>query len=201
MTTRDTGSPCSDEKSIGFWNARKQVLLRGVTWNDVPESLDSPMVQSLVGRCLLVECLRRQGLFTGWPVYRYGPFGKPQLENYPGLFFNISHCCRAVVCVVADHEIGVDVETITEIDKQVMDLVLNDREIDFVVSHTDPPRAFTQRWTQKESLLKCLGTGICENIKDILDCYDCEFWPRHGDDYEISVCLRAVPLGKHNGLD
>ncbi|MDD3585923.1 MAG: hypothetical protein PHQ75_01960, partial [Thermoguttaceae bacterium] len=91
MTTRDTGSPCSDEKSIGFWNARKQVLLRGVTWNDVPESLDSPMVQSLVGRCLLVECLRRQGLFTGWPVYRYGPFGKPQLENYPGLFFVTVH--------------------------------------------------------------------------------------------------------------
>ncbi|MDO5566929.1 MAG: hypothetical protein Q4G59_09760 [Planctomycetia bacterium] len=127
MITKYHWNPYSDENPIGFWSTRKQVILRGVTWNDVPESLDSPMVQSLVGRNLLVECLRRQGLFTDWPVYQYGPHGKPQLENYPDLFFNISHCNRAVVCAVADHEIGVDVETITEVDKDAMQLVFNER--------------------------------------------------------------------------
>lgn len=192
MTLENHEYPFSNENPVGFWSIREHMVLRGVTPTDVTESLDSPVVQSLIGRTLLVECLRRQGLFTGWPIYRYGPYGKPQLENYPECFFNISHCNRAVVCVVSDQEIGVDVETIDEIDESVMKLVFNDAEIESVMSHVSPARAFTQLWTKKESLLKYLGTGMNDDMKDLLNRYDCVFWPRHGDDYEICVCLRAV---------
>ncbi len=166
-------------------------LLLGIERAQLAESLDSPLVQSLTGRTLLVECLKESGLYNEWPVYRYGKHGKPFLANYPGWSFNISHCKDVVVCVFSSREIGVDVESLIPPETDLMQNVLHAGEIDEVLRGDEPDRTFARFWTRKESVLKFLGTGISDRLKTILDEYDCEFFGLSGKNYEISVCTAA----------
>ena len=174
---------------FGIDHRSEDFLLLGVERKDIDESLDSPLVQSLTGRTLLIDCLKEQGIFAENPVYEYGKYGKPILANYPGWFFNISHCKDAVVCVLAAREVGVDVESLTSPDMELMQSVLHDTEIAGVLRSPEPDRAFTRLWTRKESLLKCLGTGISDHLKYILHQHTCEFFDLSGKNYEISLCL------------
>ncbi len=167
-------------------------ILLTVDQSELTESLLSPNVQSLIGRSLLIHCLKEAGVYNEYPVYSYGPFNKPYLSNYPGRYFNISHCVKAVVCTLSLQEIGVDVEVIDADNLELMSEVLNDVEINNVVDSNDPKRTFCQYWTKKESLLKCSGAGISTNLKNVLNQDKYEFHQFSKVGYEICVCVNKL---------
>lgn len=173
----------------GFRIHTKNFLLFGVERTDLDESLSSPRIQSLVGRSLLIQGLKEMGVFHESPIYRYGEYKKPYLSNYPGLFFNIAHCVEAVVCALAKQEIGVDVEQIQILDPDVIEIILNEEEKKSVQISSDPDREFIRYWTLKESLLKYRGTGLTDDLKDLLICSSCQFNGYSGKNYEIAVCF------------
>ncbi|MDO5581468.1 MAG: 4'-phosphopantetheinyl transferase superfamily protein [Planctomycetia bacterium] len=183
--------PLSKERN-GFRIETEDFLLLGVEQDDLDESLSSPNVQSLAGRSLLIRCLKDRNRFREYPVYRFGPWKKPYLENYSDLFFNIGHCREAVVCVLSEKEIGIDIEQVQAIESEVMRSVLNDEEIAAVRSASDPNREFIRYWTLKESLLKFRGTGLAGDfngdLKDLLSDSTCRFNGYSGKNWEIAVC-------------
>jgi len=61
----------------------------------------------------------------------------------------------------------VDIEEI-QFDNDLASEVLDDAELSEVLSSGNPDVRFTEYWTMKESILKLKGTGIADNIKDIL---------------------------------
>ena len=88
-------------------------------------------------------------------------FGKP-LSNK--VFFNISHSKGVVVLAVSEnHDIGVDVEVIRNKDEDLVKYISNEEELEFIKNEFD----FFSVWTSKESLVKCLGTGIRSQVKTI----------------------------------
>lgn len=100
--------------------------------------------------------------------YEAGSHGKPALRprgGAPGLVFNVSDSgSLAVVAVVRDGRIGVDVEAV---DRCVECLSLARRffapEEFEVLAGLDPAEhrdAFFRAWTRKEALLKGLGGGL-----------------------------------------
>lgn len=82
--------------------------------------------------------------------------GKPFIEDGP--FFNISHSKEFVVLGISDkRDIGVDIEFIKDNNIDAIKYVLNDDE-----KNTDNIETLFQYWTSKESLVKCLSTGISD---------------------------------------
>lgn len=163
-------------------------LLLGVGQSELKESLLSDDVQSLVGRTLLVRCLTEMGIYKDYPIYDYQEHGKPYLSNYPGWHFNISHCEKAVVCVLSTKEVGIDVEVVEPRNLELAQEVLNRREIYEVMNSNDPNRSFAQYWTKKESQIKCYGYGLDSDLKELLEYSRYKFELFSGADYEICIC-------------
>lgn len=93
--------------------------------------------------------------------YQQNEFGKP-ISNH--MFFNISHSKGvAVLAIAKNHDIGVDIEVVKPKEEDVIKYISNEEEYNFIKTEFD----FLAVWTNKESLVKCLGTGIKSNIKGI----------------------------------
>lgn len=119
----------------------------------------------------------------------YGEHGKPALKNNPDIHFNISHCKRAVACVVSDKPVGIDIECFGRYKESVARAVLSDAEMASVLQSADPDKVFTELWTKKEALLKYLGAGVGSDMKDILSQYkDKKITTTVCDGYVYSVC-------------
>lgn len=115
---------------------------------------------SLKAYQLLQKGLKLEYGISEPPLFQYNEFGKPSLAHYPGIHFNMSHCKRAVACLLSNQPVGIDVEEITSFDPDVVRYVLNRKEYERVISSNNPAVEFTILWTMKESLIKLTGKGI-----------------------------------------
>lgn len=97
-------------------------------------------------------------------VIAKGERGKPFLENYPEIKFNVSHCRGLAVCAVSRGEIGVDAELIRGFREGAMRRIFSHGERRFVELSRDPNRDFFRLWTLKESLCKNTGKGIFSGL-------------------------------------
>ena len=117
---------------------------------------------------LLKQALREEYGIEENPLFEYNEHGKPSLIGHPGIFFNLSHCKEAVVCVISDSPVGVDVESIREYKESLVRYTMNDSEIQEIESSENPASTFIRLWTMKEATIKLLGTGISDGMKDVL---------------------------------
>ncbi len=116
--------------------------------------------------CCLKSWLMLRDLLGDEPAeWTYNQFGKPYI---PSLFFSISHCKTAIIVAVSDREIGVDIESDRSANEALIAYTMNDAEQALIRRSPNPERAFVRLWTQKEALLKAKGTGIVDNLKEVL---------------------------------
>ncbi|MBQ2130529.1 MAG: hypothetical protein II431_04225, partial [Prevotella sp.] len=87
----------------------------------------------ILGRrtCVAAYLLLRKALLevygiTEKPVFEYGEHGKPSIIGHPEIHFNLSHCKEAAICVVSNHPIGVDVESVREYKESLARYLMND---------------------------------------------------------------------------
>lgn len=132
----------------------------------VPKSSEQ---QHEAGRSLLLRCL--------WQVFGVagfgdrivaGRFGKPVLKGVPDIHFSVSHVADAVVAVVSDAPVGVDVERVRPRDPFAASRMLHPREARRVEGSDDPDREFFRCWTLKESYVKALGTGLAYPMRTLI---------------------------------
>lgn len=111
-----------------------------------------------------------RGILSRMPDFEkiaLGAGGKPYFPD-SALHFNISHCDKAVACVVGDSEVGIDVECHAACDAEIAHRVLCGDELREVQSSVNPAAEFARLWTMKESLLKYSGLGLTDHLTDIL---------------------------------
>ena len=101
-------------------------------------------------------------------TFGYGEHGKPTLNEFPDIHFNISHCRNAIAVVVSDAPIGVDVESFHTADDALVRKTMNEEEERIIKESDDPMEMFTVFWTKKESVLKLHGTGIIDDLPGTL---------------------------------
>ena len=95
-----------------------------------------------------------------------------------GLYFSLSHCREAVACVIDEHPCGIDIESVgRKISDSLIRYSMNEEEQQEIAS--PPPHGgsgerglvFLRLWTRKEAVLKLIGTGIRDTMKNVLvDC-------------------------------
>ena len=100
-----------------------------------------------------------------------GEHGKPSLAGHEDIHFNLSHCRRAVACVVDTRPVGVDIECLGRYKRPVAEHTMSEKELS-EIAEGDADLVFTVLWTKKEALMKLIGTGISDDMKTILDRYD-----------------------------
>jgi len=111
--------------------------------------------------------------------FRKGAHGKPQLKSAPAaepVEFNLSHSADiAVVAIARKYTLGIDVERVRPIDREIAEHHFSPRELR-TLQDLDPEdwlRGFFRCWTAKEALLKGEGLGL--NLP--LDAFDVEAHP------------------------
>lgn len=92
-------------------------------------------------------------------------YGKPYYENI-NIRFNKSNTLDLSVLIIDNKECGIDIERIRKYDEVMAKRILSREEYDFV-NRNNKDFNFTLIWTLKESYLKCIGTGLNLNLKDI----------------------------------
>jgi len=137
---------------------------------------------------LLKQALREEYGITENPVFEYNEHGKPSIVGHPELFFNLSHCKEAAACVVSDRLVGIDVESIREYKEPLVRYTMNDAEIREIESAENPASAFIRLWTMKEATMKCIGTGISNDMKSIIDTSIYRYTTVERERYVYTVC-------------
>ena len=126
-------------------------------------------IQCGLGYVLLIHALREEGVFKEMPEFSYNEHDKPFLKNYPGWYFNISHSKTAVCCVLSRKEMGIDIEEVGEYKESLAAYICNDKELESLHDSENKADDFYKLWTRKEAIFKMIGSGITNDIKDILD--------------------------------
>ena len=169
---------------------------------------DSGRRQSLLAYRLLCQGLREEYGIMEPPTFQYGEHGKPyiksigqldnlQLDNLQSSshsslltppHFSLSHCREAVACAIADKPCGIDIEcTNRRITDSLIRYSMNEGEQTLIRKSDDPQRTFFRLWTQKEALLKKLGTGINNTMRNILSDQPHTIETRENERYILSV--------------
>ena len=130
--------------------------------------------------CVLAYQLLKRGLAEVYgirenPVFEYNEHGKPMIVGHPEIFFNLSHCKEAAICVVSDQPVGVDVESVRSFNESLVRYTMNEAEVKGIESAEDQAVAFIRLWTMKESALKLIGTGISNELKQVLQQENLQF--------------------------
>lgn len=117
---------------------------------------------------LLCEGLQKEYGIIEKPVFEYGEHGKPSLVGYPHIHFNLSHCREAVICILSDQPVGIDIESIRTFKQPLVDYTMNEDEAHQIEQAESPELEFIKLWTQKEAVLKLSGEGISRDLKSVL---------------------------------
>ncbi len=125
--------------------------------------------EMLAAGAVLREALRLAGYPVEGPLeLTYLCYGKPYLAD-GSFYFSLSHSGDYVVCVVSDHEVGVDLEQLKPVNLRIADKILNDVEskVFLQLSEEQRPEELIRLWTRKEAVAKCLGGGIFRDVKEL----------------------------------
>lgn len=136
-------------------------------------------IQNGLAYLLLVRLLRDEygdKVMRDLPEFCYNEHGKPFLKNYPETYFSISHCQTAVAVATSRLSLGIDIEDIKRYKENVAEYVSNDVELKRIKESGAPEEVFVRLWTQKEAVFKLAGTGITDDIKNILYNIDCQLY-------------------------
>ena len=114
--------------------------------------------------CLKAGLMLKEGLEVmgyGLRDFCYNEHGKPYIENGP--YFSISHCKEGIAVAIDDKPIGIDIEAIRHANEELIERTMNEEEkskVERQKSKEERDREFTRLWTQKEAIVKAVGTGI-----------------------------------------
>lgn len=144
--------------------------------------------ESAVSFSLLQQALREKYGIEEDIDFEFNEHGKPSLKNRQEIFFNMSHCKKAVACVIGERPVGIDVEMCGRYKESLARHVLSEEEFMAVQQSGNPDLAFTKFWTKKEAVLKLAGTGVSSGMKEVLEEYkDKKITTTECDGYVYSV--------------
>ncbi len=149
---------------------------------------------SVASYLLLKRALSQEYGMDSVPPFVFEPKGKPRLEGFPDIHFNLSHCRDAAVCVLAPHPVGIDVESIDRYDESLLHHMMNADECRRIAASKQPAAEFIRMWTMKESLLKLTGQGLAdENLLSVLnEAHRYRFDTMVTSKYVCTVCTSAT---------
>ena len=123
---------------------------------------------SALAYLLLGFGLRKEYGIQDPPPFSYGEKGKPRLAAHPAIHFNLTHCKRAVACVISKRVAGIDAECVQPFEMALAEKICKQSELKAILASDRPDIAFTRLWTEKESVMKYTGEGLHDDVREVL---------------------------------
>lgn len=134
---------------------RQSKINRFIKWQDAQRSLISDtLIRNII--CNKLKIKNNEISFSK------NSYGKPFLNNYTNLQFNISHSGKWILCATDNEPIGVDVQEIRPIDLDIAKRFFSEKEYNDLLEQPEKNRLsyFYDLWSLKESYIKALGKGL-----------------------------------------
>jgi 4'-phosphopantetheinyl transferase len=124
------------------------------------------LIAELLLRYLLIKKLK---IKNNGIIFSLSKLGKPFLNQFPDVHFNVSHSGNWVVAIINDSPVGIDVEQVKPIknalkiskrffSQEEHQLLINSKEDDLY-------NIFFNIWTLKESYIKATGKGLFQQLQ------------------------------------
>ena len=121
---------------------------------------------------LIKDCLEEYGIEN--PIVHRTAKGKPYIEG--DVHFSVSHSGKYFVCVIADKNVGIDIQIQRKADtKKIAARYFTEEEIRLIEKGEE--EAFFYIWARKEAYSKYTGKGLQEMMQGtpVLNREDVEF--------------------------
>lgn len=131
--------------------------------------------------------------------FSYADKGKPLLEAYPDIHFNISHSGQKIACALADKRIGIDIEYYRNVNLQVAKRFFSTLEVAELMELPEAKQLdyFFKLWTMKESYMKALGSGFTRTLNSFSIVPDTEGFHILEESSPSSYLVRSLLLPDH----
>ncbi len=152
-------------------------------------------------RCLFADLLVRSvimqktGLSNNSISFGTNAYGKPYLEGFENVHFNVSHSGIWVVVAFDKKPVGVDVEQIAPVDLSISRNFFSEAEHQDLMNQEDKLSYFFTLWTLKESYIKVLGKGLSHPLNQFSVKY------QRKDDISIETggrCLDGICFAEYD---
>lgn len=161
-------------KNIDYNTKNVEKALYSLPYDRQKEALKyayNDCINSIIGYRLLEHIIKNSLNVKKIPEFSYTHYGKPYFKIKQGLrklYFNISHTNGCVVVAVSNSKVGIDVETVKNMDLSIKDMFLSTEEMEKVCSESwNAKSEATRIWTLKESYLKMKGTGLIDDLFNV----------------------------------
>lgn len=124
---------------------------------------DEDKKRSILAEVLLRHSLKRDfGMTNDHIHFTINEYGKPSLQNFDHIHFNLAHSGDWVVCAVSDTPIGIDIEQVAMIEMDIAKAYFTSSEYQDILSQPKDKQIqyFYKLWTLKESYVKAEGKGL-----------------------------------------
>ena len=124
-------------------------------------------ISCTIGYLLFLYGFRNIYRQDGLPDFAVERNGKPYLNDYPEIHFNISHCADAAACIFGNAPVGIDIQDMRERNMRSVMRVCSPEEVRHIEDSAEPDLEFCRIWSVKESLSKLSGKGIFRDIRSL----------------------------------
>ena len=140
-----------------------------IYFTEVPQQYEHKNMEHMIGEKLLATGLYKEyGLKLAFEPRATGEHGKPFLSYRPSLHYNISHSGKYVVCILADQEVGIDVQVHCGVNYERMLRRMVPREqYDEILSDVNAEEKFFEQWVLREAYIKWTGEGLSRDMRTI----------------------------------
>jgi 4'-phosphopantetheinyl transferase len=122
----------------------------------------------VIGKNLLLTGLKSYNKdFDSLNNLKYTKFGRPYIDST--IDFNLSHANDFTICAISEtNRVGIDIEKVQRIDISDFVSQFSRSELRQIAQAKNSDHAFYKLWTQKESLVKAIGTGLSTPLHKIM---------------------------------
>lgn len=121
-----------------------------------------------------------------------GEYGKPEIQNYPEIHFNLSHSGNYAVCAVGAHPVGVDIQKMGAPNLKLAKRFFAAEESKWLFSLPAElqKQGFYDLWVIKESYMKYTGKGFGLPMT----AFTVKIWGCYPNDVEIEIDQAGITV-------
>ena len=160
-----------------------------IYFTEVPQQYENKNMEHMIGEKLLAAGLYREyGLKLAFEPRATGEHGKPFLTLQPKIHYNITHSGKYVMCIVAEQEVGIDVQIHKKVNyERMLERMVPADMIREILESDDPEKAFFVQWVLREAYIKWTGEGLSRDLRTISMDDGCYLMLDLGNEYSGAV--------------
>ena len=140
-----------------------------IYYTKIREEYAGAHMEHMIAEKLLETALRKEfNIDLKYEPRAEGEHGKPFLSYRPSLHYNISHSGEYVVCLLADQEVGIDVQVHRKANyERMLRRMVPEAQYDEILAGADAEQKFFEQWVLREAYIKWTGEGLSRDLRTI----------------------------------